>query len=95
MSQVYSCGYAFQIEMVYRAIRRGLVVQEIPIVFVEQAGGLSRMGGSFVLDAAASVWKMRFSAPARPPEIGATWLPSWLAGPGGASVGLEAELPVR
>jgi dolichol-phosphate mannosyltransferase len=94
MSRVYSCGYAFQIEMVYRAIQRGMRVREIPIEFTEQTGGHSRMGGAFVLDAAASVWKMRLSAPARPARPVTSWMPSWLAGPGGASVSLETELTV-
>ena len=40
---VRSQGYAFQVELTYRALRRGLRVEEIPIVFRERERGSSKM----------------------------------------------------
>jgi len=48
-------GYAFQIEMTYRALRRGFKVVEIPITFVDRDQGGSKMHGSIVLEA---MWRV-------------------------------------
>jgi dolichol-phosphate mannosyltransferase len=48
-------GYAFQIEMTYRAIRAGLTVTEVPIVFRERREGQSKMTARITLEA---VWKV-------------------------------------
>ncbi len=58
-------GYAFQIELTYRAIRRGFRVVEIPIVFVDRRVGRSKMSRRIVLEAVRKVWSMRFSRFAR------------------------------
>jgi dolichol-phosphate mannosyltransferase len=52
---VTSTGYAFQIEMTYRALRRGYRVAEIPITFADREVGTSKMGKAIVLEA---VWKV-------------------------------------
>ena len=48
-------GYGFQIEMTYRAVRAGLSVTEIPIVFRERREGQSKMTARITLEA---VWKV-------------------------------------
>ncbi len=48
-------GYGFQIEMTYRAIRAGLSVAEVPIVFRERREGQSKMTAWITLEA---VWKV-------------------------------------
>jgi dolichol-phosphate mannosyltransferase len=48
-------GYGFQIEMTYRAIRAGLSVTEVPIVFRERREGQSKMTARITLEA---VWKV-------------------------------------
>ncbi|HZO05202.1 MAG TPA: polyprenol monophosphomannose synthase, partial [Solirubrobacterales bacterium] len=48
-------GYAFQVEMTYRAIRLGFRVAEIPITFSERQHGDSKMNGSIVAEAA---WRL-------------------------------------
>ncbi len=48
-------GYAFQIEMTYRAARRGFHVVEIPIVFTDRVVGSSKMSRSVVLEA---IWRV-------------------------------------
>jgi dolichol-phosphate mannosyltransferase len=48
-------GYGFQIEMTYRAIKAGLTVIEVPIVFRERREGQSKMTAWITLEA---VWKV-------------------------------------
>lgn len=57
--RVDSNGYAFQIEMTYRALRLGLDVREVPIVFVDRHAGASKMDRKIVLEAVSTVWKLR------------------------------------
>jgi dolichol-phosphate mannosyltransferase len=52
-------GYAFQIELTFRAIRRGFKVVEIPIVFVDRRVGQSKMSRRIVLEALGKVWSIR------------------------------------
>jgi dolichol-phosphate mannosyltransferase len=55
LDAIHSKGYAFQIELTYRALRRGFRVREIPIRFVDREVGGSKMSRSIVLEA---VWKV-------------------------------------
>jgi dolichol-phosphate mannosyltransferase len=43
LDQVQSLGYVFQVELVYRTLRAGLRVREVPIQFVERVRGDSKM----------------------------------------------------
>jgi len=52
-------GYAFQIELTFRALRRGFRVVEIPIVFVDRRVGQSKMSKRIVLEALRKVWSIR------------------------------------
>jgi dolichol-phosphate mannosyltransferase len=58
---VQTTGYAFQIELTYRAIQQGFRVKEIPIVFFERTAGQSKMSSRIVLEAVRKVWTMRFT----------------------------------
>lgn len=58
-------GYAFQVEMTYRAIELGFSVAEVPIVFRERRAGASKMSRSIVLEAAWMVPKMRWGKRSR------------------------------
>ena len=62
LSTVASAGYAFQIELTFRAIRHGFRVSEMPIVFVDRRRGHSKMSWAVGLEAVTRVWSMRFSA---------------------------------
>jgi dolichol-phosphate mannosyltransferase len=62
LSAVRSEGYSFQIEMTWRAIRRGFRVEEVPIVFVDRRAGKSKMSRQIFLEAVAMVWKLRLDA---------------------------------
>jgi dolichol-phosphate mannosyltransferase len=55
LDDVRSRGYAFQIELTYRAIRKGFRVEEVPIRFVDRAVGGSKMSRAIVLEA---IWKL-------------------------------------
>ena len=48
-------GYAFQVEMTYRALGLGFRVAEVPIVFRERQAGASKMSGAIVAEA---VWRV-------------------------------------
>ncbi|MDX1439775.1 MAG: polyprenol monophosphomannose synthase [Rubricoccaceae bacterium] len=60
LDAVKSNGYSFQIEMSYRAWKRGFNIVEIPIVFTERAEGESKMSKSIVREAIRKVWELRW-----------------------------------
>jgi dolichol-phosphate mannosyltransferase len=62
LSHVRSNGYAFQIEMSFRAWKRGYRIAEIPILFVDRTEGTSKMSGSIVREAIWMVWRLRWWA---------------------------------
>ena len=62
LSHVRSNGYAFQIEMSFRAWRKHFKIVEIPIVFVDRTEGQSKMSRSIVREAIWMVWRLRFWA---------------------------------
>jgi dolichol-phosphate mannosyltransferase len=53
-------GYAFQIEMTYRALQAGFRVVEVPIVFRDRRAGSSKMDSSIVMEAVWQVPRLRF-----------------------------------
>jgi dolichol-phosphate mannosyltransferase len=55
LDAVSSRGYAFQIELTYRALRAGFRVHEVPIRFVDRTAGSSKMSRAIVAEA---VWKV-------------------------------------
>jgi dolichol-phosphate mannosyltransferase len=62
LDAVGSNGYAFQIEMSFRAWRKGFSIAEIPIVFVDRTDGVSKMSGKIVREAIWRVWALRLRA---------------------------------
>ena len=63
---VSASGYAFQVEMTYRAVEAGLKVVEVPIVFKERTRGESKMSGAIVLEGIVGVPALRFGSGGRP-----------------------------
>jgi dolichol-phosphate mannosyltransferase len=59
LPSVTSSGYGFQIELTYRALKKGFRVVEVPIVFEDRRVGQSKMSRAIVLEALAMVWKIR------------------------------------
>lgn len=62
LTHVRSNGYAFQIEMSFRAWRKRFKIVEIPIVFVDRTEGQSKMSKAIVREAIWMVWRLRFWA---------------------------------
>jgi dolichol-phosphate mannosyltransferase len=59
LDAVRSTGYAFQIEMAFRAVRKGFRIAETPIIFVDRNVGVSKMSKRIVWEAAWMVWRLR------------------------------------
>lgn len=62
LDHVRSNGYAFQIEMTFRAVRKHFRIAEIPIVFVDRTEGTSKMSKHIVREAVWMVWRLRWWA---------------------------------
>jgi dolichol-phosphate mannosyltransferase len=62
LTAIRSSGYAFQIEMKYRAIRAGLNVVETPIRFVDRRVGQSKMSWAIAAEAMTVCWRLRAGA---------------------------------
>jgi dolichol-phosphate mannosyltransferase len=60
LDSIRSNGYAFQIEMSYKAWRKGFRLGEIPIVFADRNAGTSKMSKHIVYEAFFMLWKLRF-----------------------------------
>ena len=60
LNKIHFIGYAFQLEMKYRALRKGFRLKEMPITFVDRKEGHSKMTKGIVKEAILGVWKMRF-----------------------------------
>ena len=61
LDSVTSVGYAFQIELTYRAHKRGYRIVQTPIIFPDRNVGESKMSGNIVREAMLNVVKLRFS----------------------------------
>ena len=59
LNAVKFVGYAFQIEMKYRAWKRGFKIVEVPIRFIDRVAGNSKMSKNIVREAMLGVFKMR------------------------------------
>jgi dolichol-phosphate mannosyltransferase len=57
--KVKSNGYAFQIEMSFRAWKKGFKLKEIPIIFHDRVEGQSKMSKKIVREAIWMVWWLR------------------------------------
>lgn len=60
LQQIKSNGYAFQIEIHYRAWRAGFTLKEVSIIFKEREEGVSKMSKSIVREAIWRVWALKF-----------------------------------
>ncbi|HEU0037063.1 MAG TPA: polyprenol monophosphomannose synthase [Kofleriaceae bacterium] len=59
LTTITSNGYSFQIEMKYRALKKGLRLVETPIMFVDRRVGQSKMSRAIFAEALLKVWKLR------------------------------------
>lgn len=59
LDEVKSNGYAFQIEMTFKAWKKGFKIKEVSIIFVDRVKGTSKMSRKIVREAIVMVWKLR------------------------------------
>lgn len=62
LNTVRSNGYSFQIEMTYRAIRRGYRVVEVPIIFEDRRVGKSKLSRQVVLEAMFMIPRLKLES---------------------------------
>ncbi|MDD5306057.1 MAG: polyprenol monophosphomannose synthase [Deltaproteobacteria bacterium] len=62
LDEVKSEGYAFQIELNYRALRLGFRIEEVPIIFVDRRAGQSKMSSHIFAEAMWMMWRLRLDA---------------------------------
>ncbi len=55
-------GYGFQIEMKYRAYKKGLKIKEIPIIFTDRTQGESKMSGGIIKEAIFGVINLKIKS---------------------------------
>lgn len=60
LDRIRFIGYAFQIEMKYRAFAKGFVIKEVPVIFTDRTKGQSKMSGAIIKEAVFGVISLRF-----------------------------------
>jgi dolichol-phosphate mannosyltransferase len=65
LDAMVSEGYAFLVEMLFEAARRGCAIAEVPIIFVERRVGHSKVSTPVLLESLITPWKLRFRGRAR------------------------------
>lgn len=55
-------GYAFQIEMKFKAHLEGFTIVEVPVIFTDRAKGKSKMSGGIISEAIFGVINMKFKS---------------------------------
>lgn len=59
LQNIQFVGYAFQVEMKYKAFLRGFKLSEVPIIFIDRIKGKSKMNGFIIKEGILGVLKMR------------------------------------
>jgi len=62
LEEVRSGGYSFQIEMNFKAWKKGFRLIEIPIIFIDRAVGTSKMSKGIIKEAVWMVWKLKIKS---------------------------------
>src|SRR5690606_36638763 len=59
LNRIKANGYAFQIEMHFRAYKKGFKIRELSIIFRERVEGVSKMSKGIVWEAIWMVWSLK------------------------------------
>jgi dolichol-phosphate mannosyltransferase len=59
LERVASAGYAFLVEMLYRAAQNGSRIGEVPIIFVERRQGVSKVSRAVLMESLITPWRLR------------------------------------
>jgi len=62
LDRVASAGYAFLVEMLYRAAQNGSRIGEVPIIFVERHQGQSKVSRAVLVESLITPWRLRLRA---------------------------------
>lgn len=62
LTQIKSSGYSFQIEINFKAWKKGFKLKEIPIIFVDRSAGNSKMNLLIIFEAIFVVWKLKLQS---------------------------------
>jgi dolichol-phosphate mannosyltransferase len=60
LDAMVSDGYAFLVEMLFEATRRGCTIGEVPIIFVERRKGQSKVSGAVLFESLITPWRLLF-----------------------------------
>src|SRR6476659_1752247 len=60
IAEMVSDGYAFLVEMLYEASRRGLRIGEVPIIFIERRMGQSKLSSNVLIESLIMPWRLVF-----------------------------------
>jgi dolichol-phosphate mannosyltransferase len=60
LSEMVSDGYAFLVEMLYEASRRGCRIGEVPIIFIERRQGQSKVSSAVLIESLITPWRLIF-----------------------------------
>jgi dolichol-phosphate mannosyltransferase len=63
LGRVASAGYAFLVEMLFRAAQNGSRIGEVPIIFVERRQGQSKVSKAVLMESLITPWRLRFLRP--------------------------------
>lgn len=62
LSRIQFVGYAFQIEMKFKAYLLNYRIEEVPVIFTDRTRGTSKMSGTIIWEAVFGVIKMKFKS---------------------------------
>ena len=62
LEEVSSSGYSFQIEMNFKAWKRGYRIKEVSIIFYDRTVGSSKMSKKIIIEAIFMVWKLKINS---------------------------------
>ncbi|PZD77739.1 polyprenol monophosphomannose synthase [Mesonia sp. K7] len=62
LNKIQFVGYAFQIEMKFKAHLRGFKIVEVPVIFTDRTKGESKLSGNIISEAIFGVIKMKFKS---------------------------------
>lgn len=59
INRIKSNGYSFQIELHFRAFKKGFQIKEVSVIFRERTEGVSKISKSIVIEAIWMVWALK------------------------------------
>lgn len=62
LKKIKFIGYAFQIEMKFKAHKKGFIIKEIPVIFKDRTKGNSKMSGSIISEAIFGVINLKLKS---------------------------------